>query len=63
MARPKPKDVDFFTALGMLSERERKIVMVYVECRVCVIGAGEDEMSPVELMAWLTRKPGERGAT
>ena len=59
MARRKPRDVDFYTALAELSERELKIVNAYVMSRVCVKGCGEDEMEPAELMRWLTTKPGE----
>lgn len=62
MARPKPRDVSFFGALAMLSERELRIVNAYVMCRALVKGAGEKDMSPAELMEWLTRKPGERDA-
>lgn len=62
MTRKLPKDFDFFTAFLDLPESERKMVGAYVYCRTLVKGCRPGEMTPAELMQWLSTVPSEEDA-
>lgn len=62
MARKMPKDSNRYSELAELPEYERRVVGAYIYCRTWVKGCKPGEMTPAELMAWLTSAAREEDA-
>jgi len=57
MQQRQPNEHDFARAFLALPEAERQAVVAYVYARTCIKGCEPENMTPAELMAFLT---GER---